>query len=663
MNLDTYLAKLSLNPKQLEAVQTLNGPLLISAGAGSGKTQVLTSRIAYILLQGLAQPNEILAVTFTNKASREMSERIKKKISNIPLFEPLWISTFHSACARILRENLTHLSPPRKQIIIYDSSDQLNLIKKIMDDNNIDKNYHPPKSFKQQISLCKRMGLTPDQLDGHPYLRFTEDFPRFYAAYETALTSASAFDFEGLLLEVYRLFLNNKQVLAHYQNKFKYISIDEYQDTNHIQYLLVKILAKTHENICVVGDEDQSIYSWRGADISNILNFEKDFPNCKVIKLEQNYRSTQTIVSAADSLIQNNHSRKDKKLFTQNTPGELIEVRAYYNDLHEARAMARTILRLLEEGNFSYNDFAVFYRTNAQSRVLEDQLRARAIPYQIVGSLKFYERAEVKDIISYLRFILNPNDEISLRRILNSPKRGIGKTTIEKANRMSMASGRPLYLSLEELARAGALPKKTSLAFLDFQNKMNGIRRHSKENTSSLYDIYLQVLKDSQYLEKLEMEKTIESASRIENLDELGNAIEQFEEERKPGATLEMFLEEMSLLSSESQPASSAVKMMTLHLSKGLEFDVVFITGCEEGLIPLIQNIEDMDIEEERRLAYVGITRARKKLFLSYAQSRKRFGKDKNQTPSRFLKEISQECLYFKRLPLYQEPQRFFSKN
>lgn len=643
------MSTFSLNPRQLEAVQTTNGALLISAGAGSGKTQVLTSRIAHILSKGLAQPDQILAVTFTNKAAKEMSSRIISQIQSTPLFEPLWISTFHSACARILRENVSRLES-RKQIIIYDANDQLSLVKKIMKDRNIDENYHSPKSFKQQINLCKRMALSPYELKDHPHLRFTEDFPDFYLAYEQALSVADAFDFEGLIFEVYRLFLNHSDILSYYQNKFKFISIDEYQDTNHIQYLLIKNLARKHQNICVVGDEDQSIYSWRGACISNILNFEKDFPNCKVVKLEQNYRSTNMIVSAASSLIRHNFSRKDKNLFTQNTIGEPIQVQSHFNDINEARYLAQTIFNLCEGGEFSYSDFAVFYRTNAQSRIIEDQLRNRGIAYQIIGNLKFYDRAEIKDMISYFRFILNPNDELSLRRIINSPKRGIGKTTIEKANLLSLSSRKPLYHSLVELAKSSSLTPKTSKTVIQFHEIMQALREQAKNLT--LIDLYMQILKQSQYLENLEMEKTPHSESQIENLDELGNAIQNFQEDNKKSATLEKFLESMSLMSSASDFERSSVKLMTLHLSKGLEFDVVFITGWEEGLLPLTQNIEDMDVEEERRLAYVGITRAKKKVFLSYVQTRRRFGIEKKQRPSRFLKEISSQCLNIRKWPL-----------
>lgn len=631
----------TLNEKQREAVHTVNGALLISAGAGSGKTQVLTNRMAHIISEKLAQPNQILAVTFTNKAAEEMKERITSMLSDLPIFEPLWISTFHSACSRILRENIQALSP-RKQVVIYDSSDQLSLIKQIMRGLEIDENYHPAKSFQKQIGLCKRMALSPYEVNNHPRLRLAEDFPHFYEAYEQALLEADAFDFEGLLFETYKLFSSNLKVLSHYQEKFKFISIDEYQDTNHLQYLLVKQLAQKHKNICVVGDEDQSIYSWRGADISNILNFEKDFPSCKIIKLEQNYRSTQTIVSAATSLIQRNRSRIDKTLFTRNDPGDLIEVRSHWDDKTEAHYAAQTILHLCGKGDMSYNDFSVFYRTNAQSRILEDQLRKRNIPYQIVGNLKFYDRAEIKDIISYFRLILNPRDELSLRRAINSPKRGIGKITVEKASELS--ANHTLYEALIHYAET--YPQKTtSKSITEFHNIINSLSKSVQKKEIKISQLYLNLLNSTQYLRILEMEKTVEANSRIENLNELGNAIQQFEEEKGPEASLEAFLEQMSLLPSTHTNYGDAVQMMTLHLSKGLEFDVVFITGLEEGLFPLVQNIDDSDIEEERRLAYVGMTRAKKKLFLSYAQNRRRFGNEKKQTPSRFLKEISQTYL------------------
>ena len=650
----------SLNPRQLEAVQAVKGPLLISAGAGSGKTQVLTSRIAHILSQGLAAPNEIFAVTFTNKAAREMSERILKQIRDIPVFEPLWISTFHSACARILRENISHLNPPRKRVIIYDDSDQLSLVKKIMKENKMDESHNPPKSLKNQINLCKRMALSPEKLEyGRFRLRFSEDFPRFYEAYENSLITAEAFDFEGLIFETHKLLSEREDILSHYQNKFKFISVDEYQDTNHIQYLLIYNLAKKHKNICVVGDEDQSIYSWRGADISNILNFEKDFPGCRVIKLEQNYRSTNTIVSAASSLIANNTSRKDKTLFTHNCSGEKIKIQACFNEIQEARLLAGSISHLCSNDTFSHNDFAIFYRTNAQSRIIEDQLRMKSIPYQIIGSLKFYERAEIKDMLSYLRLILNDKDEVSLRRIINSPRRGIGKAAIEKAGSMSFQKSIPLSQALLETA---SLRKntKSSQAILEFFDMMQDLREQSKNLTLS--KLYMELLKKSLYLETLSEQRTIEAESKIQNLDEFMNAIEQFQIEKKDGALLESFLEEMALISSTDQGGDlSSVKLLTLHLSKGLEFNVVFITGLEEGLLPLTGSIEEMDVEEERRLAYVGMTRARKQLFLSYALNRRRFGVEKKQTPSRFLKEISKDCLHpskprGERLNFYQKP-------
>ena len=637
-----FHSSFNLNKNQQEAVQTVHGALLISAGAGSGKTQVLTSRMAHIISEKLAQPDQILAVTFTNKAAKEMTERMTSLLSDLPLFSPLWISTFHSACARILRENIKALAP-RKQVIIYDSGDQLSLIKRVMKDLSIDENYHPAKSFQKQIALCKRMALSPEEASSHPRLRLAYDFPHLYSAYEQGLLEAEAFDFEGLLFEVYKLFSSNEKILSHYQEKFKFISIDEYQDTNHLQYLLIKQLAQKHKNICVVGDEDQSIYSWRGADISNILNFEKDFPNCKIIKLEQNYRSTQTIISAAASLIRHNGSRINKKLFTHNDTGDLIEVQSYWDDKTEANHVVKSISSLCEKGDMSYNDFAVFYRTNAQSRSLEDQFRKHNIPYQIIGNLKFYDRAEIKDMISYFRLILNPRDEISLRRAINSPKRGIGKTTVENARALS--KNETLYTALIHYAETYP-NKRNSQSIMKFHQIIARMRESMQKKEQTLSQIYLSLLQSTGYLKSLEVEKTPEASSRIENLTELGNAIQQFEEEMGAEAGLESFLEQMSLLSSTHLPHEDAVQMMTLHLSKGLEFDVVFITGLEEGLFPLIQNIDDINVEEERRLAYVGMTRAKKKLFLSYAQNRKKFGIDKKQIPSRFLKEISPNYLF-----------------
>lgn len=630
-----------LNPQQEEAVQYLKGPLLISAGAGSGKTKVLIDRMSNILNKRLCLPNEILAVTFTNKATREMIDRIyQSSVLEIPITEPWWIHTFHAASARILRENIEHLTP-RTQVAIYDDSDQLSLIKKIMKDLSIDSEVHPAKSFQHQISMCKTLGLFPDQIEEHPTLRFTPDFAHFYTAYEEALLQASAFDFEGLLLEVYKLFTQNKAVLTHYQNKFKYVCVDEYQDTNHIQYLLIKLLAKKHQNICVVGDEDQSIYSWRGADIFNILNFEQDFPSCKVIKLEQNYRSTKNIVSAASSLINYNHSRKSKKLFTENTSGDLVHLQSHYDDIAEAQSTIRTLYYLCESGEFSFNDIAIFYRTNSQSRVIEDQLRRNKIPYEMVGHLKFYDRAEVKTAMSYLKVIVNTNDEVSLRRSLGTPKKGIGASTLNKANTYAATQGCSLYQALSELSQNKKIPNKAATSFLKYKGMIESFQE--KRTHISIHNLYLQVLEESGFLPQLQ--DAIESSNKVENLAELGNAIQQFEESCEKTPLLEQFLEEISLATSDSQRQDSSIKLMTLHLSKGLEFDVVFITGLEEGLLPLTRSSEDTDMEEERRLTYVGMTRAKKKLFLSYAKKRNRFGIEKMQLPSRFIKEISKEYL------------------
>ena len=633
----------SLNPQQQEALEATHGALLISAGAGSGKTQVLTSRIVHIISLGLAHPDEILAVTFTNKAAREMIERVTAQLLDTTAHHSLWISTFHSTCARILRENISALAP-RSQVVIYDSKDQFSLIKKIMKDFEIDEKYYPAKEFQRQINLCKRLAILPHEIHDHPYLRLTQEFHNLYERYEQMLLEAEAFDFESLILETYRLFLNHSKILSHYQDKFKFISVDEYQDTNHIQYLLIKILAQKNQNICVVGDEDQSIYSWRGANIANILNFEKDFPKCKVIKLEQNYRSTDTIVSAASSLIKHNSARINKQLFTKNSTGDLIRVTAHWNDTQEARHVVQTISQACEKGDISYNDFAIFYRTNAQSRVFEDQLRRYNISYQIIGHLKFYDRAEIKDIINYFRFILNPYDELSLRRIINTPKRGIGKQTLDKAQQIQNQTGAPFYECLLNNAQKSA-NIKSSKNILHFHNITDNLRQLHKSKEIKTSNLYFNLLDATLYLKTLEAQKDIEAQSRIENLNELGNAIQQFEEEKGEEANLETFLEQMSLLNSAETYDNNAVQLMTLHLSKGLEFDVVFITGLEEGLFPLIQNIDEMDIEEERRLAYVGITRARNKLLLSYAQNRKRFGVEKKQRPSRFLNEISQSYL------------------
>lgn len=652
-----------LNPPQKQAVETLHGPLLILAGAGSGKTRVLTFRIANLIASGEANPNQILAVTFTNKAAREMEERtvgLLQKLG-IPVMDRLWISTFHSTCARILRDEI-HLLEYQPFFAIYDDTDQRSLLKKVLRSLNIDEKAHPAKSFQGRINEAKRLGLTPDQVVKKPGFLMDEMSLRVYQVYEQEMKKANALDFGDLLLKTHELFQMYPDILERYQNLFRFILIDEYQDTNHIQYLLVRQLAEKHRNLCVVGDEDQSIYSWRGADITNILSFEKDFPECVTVKLEENYRSTKNIVEAASEVIRNNTQRKEKTLFTSNDAGDKITVREEKNEYDEAQFIVNRIESLMATDARPESDFAIFYRTNAQSRVLEDLLRSHRVNYKIVGGVKFYERLEIKDMLGYLKVIMNPADEVALRRIINTPARGIGKTTVEKIEVASLDQNISfydaiLYVAEQRLVHAGAAKK-----LRNFHNMITQMREAAPDMTPS--DIYLGVLDATEYALRLKEENTPEAQARIENLEELDNAIRHFEQERGEEGTLQNFLEEMALVSDadDVDEHAEAITMMTLHISKGLEYPVVFVTGMEEGMFPSARTFESTDpdaIEEERRLAYVGMTRAREKLFLTYARSRRVWGQEKHHSPSRFIDEIPDK--YLKKESSMQRP-RFMDR-
>ncbi|MES2855150.1 MAG: UvrD-helicase domain-containing protein [Bdellovibrionota bacterium] len=639
----------TLNPPQMDAAETLSGPLLILAGAGSGKTRVLTFRTANLIAQGLASPDEILAVTFTNKAAKEMESRIIALLKQIgvPTFGRMWISTFHSICARILREHI-HLLDYKPFFGIYDSSDQLSMVKKVVTSLGIDDKTHPAKGFAARINSAKTDALSPDDVRKRKHL-MDEKSVAVYTKYEEEMKRANSLDFGDLLMKTYQLFTDYPAVLEAYQRKFRYIMVDEYQDTNRIQYLLVHKLASAHKNLCVVGDEDQSIYSWRGADISNILGFEKDFSDAKVVKLEQNYRSTKTIIGAATHVIKNNSQRKDKTLFTENLDGDPIIVREENNEYDEARFVVAEVQKVLNSGDYSETDIAIFYRTNAQSRVLEEQFRTRNIQYKIVGGMKFYERMEIKDILAYMKLILNPSDDVALKRVINVPARGIGKTTIDRleefagARSISMVEAAALAVDQREF-NAGATSKLRG-----FLNILEILR--DKAPNVPLPELYHTILDQTQYVLRLKEEDTPEAESRIENLEELDNAISKFSEERGDEGTLQTFLEEMALVSDQDSLDDKGVDiktvtMMTLHISKGLEYPVVFMVGMEENLFPSGRADESGDptaIEEERRLCYVGMTRAEKRLFMTYARSRKVWGSEQHNPPSRFLKELPKE--------------------
>lgn len=642
----------NLNPAQKDAVETLEGPVLILAGAGSGKTRVLTHRMANMIGQGVAASDEILCVTFTNKAAKEMEHRIYGILSEMGarVQTQLWISTFHSFCVRVLRQHLTLLDY-KPHFGIYDASDSLSQIKKVMTALNINDKMYPPKNFQSRISGAKMLGLGPEEFEKSSKRLMDAKTVEVYRAYEVEMRKANSLDFDDLLLKTYELFRMYPEVLKMYQEKFKFIMVDEYQDTNHIQYLLVQMLAKAHRNLCVVGDEDQSIYSWRGADIKNILDFEKDFPEAKVIKLEENYRSSANIVNAATAVIKNNSERKDKTLFTSNPDGDLIQVREEKTEYDEAKFVAKTIQSMMNEGEGSYNDYAVFYRTNAQSRVLEEQLRTLGIPYRLVGGVRFYERMEIKDVISYLKLSLNPADDIALKRIINVPARGIGKTTVEKIEEYSAQNSTTMFEGIKRALDARLFNAGTTGKLRRFIELMENLQGNATQ--FPMLDFYQIVLEQTEYLAALKKDESPESLARIQNLEELSNAIAQFVKERSDESTLSSFLEEMALVSDIDtlNQEQNSVTLMTLHISKGLEYPYVFVVGLEESLFPSFRGSEgntDDEIEEERRLAYVGMTRARKKLWLTYAKMRRVWGQEQFNPPSRFIKEIPQEYIAFK---------------
>ena len=643
-----------LNTNQRKAVLSFEGPVLILAGAGSGKTRALVYRISALLLEGKCSLDNILAVTFTNKAAREMKERVYRLLSSHTAFssqQRVWIGTFHSICAQVLRQNL-HLLPGRSAVTIYDQTDQLLLIKKVLKELNIDPKIKDPKSVRSQINLCKRMGLRPDEIHRLSYLSHDSQFESIYQRYEKNLRQASAFDFESLLLETYRLFLKHPDFLKSLQDQFRYICVDEYQDTNAIQYLLLKKLAERHQNICAVGDEDQSIYGWRGADISNIMNFEKDFPACKTFFLEQNYRSTQNIIQGANQLIAHNKIRKGKTLTAHKKAGRKIYVRETWNEHEEGRFVSESIRSFCANEGAGWGDFAVLYRINAQSRVLEDHLRILRIPYKIVGGVRFYERKEIKETLAYLKLILNRQDDVSFLTVINSPRRGMGKSSLARLQEEALRSQNSLYECLKEWVRLQRVKGKTLQEIKNFINciELAGERK----GQIPLYDLYTLVLDKSGYVESLKRENSPESQSRIANLQEFGNVIAQKEAVVKENSLdLEHFLEEMSLLSQEdkTKEGKDFVTLMTLHNSKGLEFDTVFITGMEEGLFPSFQSLEDNNIEEERRLAYVGMTRAKERLIFSYSLRRKFWGRDQSWPKSCFLSEISSDLLHYETSP------------
>jgi len=630
-----------LNPAQREAAAHVSGPLLILAGAGSGKTRVIAFRIAYLVGVKGIDPQRILAVTFTNKAAGEMKTRVEKLLGKSGF--NIWVSTFHSLCARVLRIEAGALGYART-FSIYDQSDQLSLIKKCMEELNISTKQFSKEAILNHISKAKDKLMDWQEYSSHTEDVFEENAARVYELYEKKLKGANAFDFDDLIMKTVEVFRNYPAILKKYQDRFEYILVDEYQDTNHAQYVLVNLLASENKNLCVVGDEDQSIYGWRGADIRNILDFERDYTDAKVVKLEQNYRSTQVILDAATAVVKNNTERKGKTLYTKLRTGERVGLFYVENDRLESKALVGRMQHFMQTADYARSDFVVLYRTNAQSRLFEQELRDNGIPYVIVGGVRFYERKEIKDILAYLKVIANPKDEVSIKRIINTPGRGIGEKTISKIESFCNTQNVSFLDGVNQIEGIEGISPRTKGTIGDFAKMMRELVKIKEEKPVD--ELTEMIAEKSGYLDELKREKTVEAENRIENVGELINATSEFKE-RSENPTLEGFLEEVSLITDIDRwdNTKDAVTLMTLHAAKGLEFPVVFIAGLEEGLFPLSRSLESTsELEEERRLFYVGITRAKERLFLSYALHRRRFG-DMTNLRSRFLDEIPEELL------------------
>lgn len=629
-----------MNPKQAEAVLATEGPLLIMAGAGSGKTRVLTHRMAYLLEEKRVNPWNILAITFTNKAAKEMKERVIRLVGTPG--NDMWVSTFHSMCVRILRREGEQIGYSRS-FTICDQSETETLMKRIVKEKNLDVKKFEPKMILNKISTAKNELLSPKEYGNMAGNYFDNIVADCYTAYQHSLQNAQSMDFDDLIMKTVMLFREHPETLEYYQNKFHYIHVDEYQDTNYAQYELVKLLAQKFQNLCVVGDADQSIYGWRGADMTNIMNFEKDYPKAKVVLLEQNYRSTQRILKAANEVIQNNVNRKDKSLWTDNPEGEAITYYRAQSEHDEARFIVSTMQRMVRDKNRNYGDFAVLYRTNAQSRVIEDTLVKSNIPYRMVGGHRFYDRKEIKDVLAYLRLISNPYDDLSFNRIINSPKRGIGAASVDKLRGYADFEN----LSLLEAAQNAQLSPVTGKAlkelvqFAQMIKDLAGMAEHLP-----LTQLVGELLTRSGYLDSLKAEATLEAETRIDNLNEFLSVTQEFEKNSGESVNLTDFLSDLSLVSdldNVEEVPQEEVTLMTMHAAKGLEFPIVFIIGMEEGLFPSFRSLLDEgDMEEERRLAYVGITRAEQELFLTNAYSRLLYGRTQTNAPSRFLEELGE---------------------
>ncbi|MEY8820429.1 DNA helicase PcrA [Bacillus subtilis] len=636
-----------LNPVQQEAVKTTDGPLLLMAGAGSGKTRVLTHRIAYLMAEKHVAPWNILAITFTNKAAREMKERVESILG--PGADDIWISTFHSMCVRILRRDIDRIGINRN-FSILDTADQLSVIKGILKERNLDPKKFDPRSILGTISSAKNELTEPEEFSkvaGGYYDQVVSDV---YADYQKKLLKNQSLDFDDLIMTTIKLFDRVPEVLEFYQRKFQYIHVDEYQDTNRAQYMLVKQLAERFQNLCVVGDSDQSIYRWRGADITNILSFEKDYPNASVILLEQNYRSTKRILRAANEVIKNNSNRKPKNLWTENDEGIKISYYRGDNEFGEGQFVAGKIHQLHSTGKRKLSDIAILYRTNAQSRVIEETLLKAGLNYNIVGGTKFYDRKEIKDILAYLRLVSNPDDDISFTRIVNVPKRGVGATSLEKIASYAAINGLSFFQAIQQVDFIGVSAKAAN-ALDSFRQMIENLT--NMQDYLSITELTEEILDKTEYREILKAEKSIEAQSRLENIDEFLSVTKNFEQ-KSEDKTLVAFLTDLALIADidqldqkeEESGGKDAITLMTLHAAKGLEFPVVFLMGLEEGVFPHSRSLmEEAEMEEERRLAYVGITRAEQELYLTNAKMRTLFGRTNMNPESRFIAEIPDDLL------------------
>jgi DNA helicase II / ATP-dependent DNA helicase PcrA len=633
-----------LNAQQQNAVKATDGPLLIMAGAGSGKTRVLTHRIGYLMVEKGVNPYNILAITFTNKAAREMRERIQNMMGGAA--DDIWISTFHSMCVRILRRDIDRIGFNRN-FTILDTTDQQSVIKAILKEKNLDPKKYDPRAILGSISSAKNELIDPEEYAKAAGGYFEQIASDVYTEYQRRLRKNQALDFDDLIMTTIQLFQRVPEVLEYYQRKFQYIHVDEYQDTNRAQYMLVKLMADRFKNLCVVGDSDQSIYRWRGADIANILSFEKDYQNARTILLEQNYRSTKRILLAANEVIAKNLNRKAKNLWTENAEGnKLFHYRAD-SEQGEGQFVAGKIKEMVDSGKRKYSEIAILYRTNAQSRVMEEVLLKSNIEYSIVGGIKFYDRKEIKDILAYLRLIANPDDDISLQRVINVPKRGIGSGSVDKIANFAQMHDMTMYQALDALDLIGLSPKITKAA-TEFRDLIRSYEQ--MQEYLSVTELVEEVLEKSGYRDMLKAEKSIEAQSRLENIDEFLSVTKNFEDASED-RSLVAFLTDLALVADidkleDDGTKTDSVVLMTLHSAKGLEFPVVFLIGLEEGVFPHSRSLmEEAEMEEERRLAYVGITRAEEELYITNAQMRTLFGRTNMNPPSRFIQEIPADLI------------------